>query len=185
MAGKWEEGDFEAGLYRRIREELRAKLDPDDLRDLESGVRQPQPIEVELLGAYLKACGDPDWSVMKEFRVGVRIGVGVELPRTPVVFEEKQKWSLPEQAPHSGWSFDEDTFVGAKCQNYTSAKDFAEEVRFVLEDQVCRGQILKMPEAEAVAEFGTVASLGAIEKGQGPTARQKSGSFTTAPTGST
>ncbi len=91
----------------------------------------------------------------------------MELPRTPVVFEEKVK-RLPEQAPDSGWSFEEDSFVGAHCQNYSSAKDFAEEVRSTLEDQVTRNQIQKMAEQDAVAKFGdrlTIASLGAIEKG--------------------
>ena len=70
--------------------------------------------------------------------------------------------------PDSGWRFDEENFIGARCQNYSSARDFADEVRRVLEDQVERGQILKLEEAVAHTLYGarlTIASLGAIEKG--------------------
>ncbi len=66
---------------------------------MESGEGQQQPIEVDLLGAYLRECDDPDWRVKKELRAGVRIGVGVGLPRTPPVFEEKLKWRLPGRPP--------------------------------------------------------------------------------------
>ena len=49
-------------------------------------VLQNQPVDVLLLGAVMKAVGDPDWAVMKTFAVGVPLGLGVELPRTPMVY---------------------------------------------------------------------------------------------------
>ena len=52
---------------------------------------QDQPIDVLLLGSAL------NWEVMKTYGVGVPLGVGVELPRTPAVFPPKPKWSLKEQ----------------------------------------------------------------------------------------
>ncbi len=82
--------------------------------------------------------------------------------------EEKVRWNLPEQCPSSGWEFEESSFVGARCQSYASAREFAEEVKHALEDQVARDQIVKMDEAQAKSRYGsrlTVASLGAIEKG--------------------
>jgi len=56
-----------------------------------------QPIDVRALGAFTQACGDPDFQVLRDFDSGVPIGMGVELPRTPMVFPPKQKWSLAEQ----------------------------------------------------------------------------------------
>ena len=58
------------------------------------GVDRPQTIDVRLLGGFLRAAGDPDWRVMDTFARGVRIGVGVRMPRTPAVFPPKRKWRL-------------------------------------------------------------------------------------------
>ncbi len=81
--------------------------------------------------------------------------MGIDLPRTPEVFEEKTSWRLPEQRPGSGWDFREDTFEGRRCENYSSAKDFKAEVMITLEDQTARGQIAKMTEAEAISPTET------------------------------
>jgi hypothetical protein len=56
-----------------------------------------QPIDVRGLGAFMQSCGDPDYSVLHEMDIGVPIGFGVDLPRTPAVFPPKERWSLPEQ----------------------------------------------------------------------------------------
>ena len=58
---------------------------------------QPQPVDVLLLGAVLRAIGDPDWEVLKTYAVGVPLGLGVEMPRTPKVPPPKVRWSLKEQ----------------------------------------------------------------------------------------
>lgn len=44
----------------------------------------------------LKQAGDPDWNFFSELEVGVRIGVDVEMARTPQVFEERTKWNLED-----------------------------------------------------------------------------------------
>ena len=44
---------------------------------------QRQPVRVRLLQALLREAGDPDWKGMEWFAKGIRIGVGVRLPRTP------------------------------------------------------------------------------------------------------
>ncbi len=93
---------------------------------------------MELLGAYIRACGDPDWEIMKTYRAGVRIGVGVDLPRTLEVLKEKVRWRLPEQNPHKVWKLEKESCLGARCRSYSSAQDSAEEVGRVLEDQIDR-----------------------------------------------
>ena len=32
---------------------------------------------------------DPDWAVMHDYEVGVRLGVGIRMPRTPLRFPER------------------------------------------------------------------------------------------------
>ena len=125
-----------------------------------------QLIEMRLIGCMLRAIGDPDWEIFRELEAGVRLGVGVELPRTPKVFPEKRKWSLSSQADAvPGGAID-----GAWRTNYVSAKNHVEEVKKVLEDQAARRypQVIVLPEEEATKKYGralSVASLGAVEKG--------------------
>ena len=45
---------------------------------------QEQPIDVLLLGSVLKALDDPDWAVMRQYAVGVPLGVGVEMRSLPI-----------------------------------------------------------------------------------------------------
>ena len=169
IEGKWSSEGVPDDIVSGIRAGLREKLGEASLQDFEQGARQDQPIEVELLGAFLREIGDPDWQVMQDYRSGVRIGVGVDLPRTPKVFGEKTTWRLTEQRPDSDWTFDESSFVGNQCLNYLSAQSFAAEVEKTLEDQVHRGQVLKMDLESARRKYGqklTIASLGAISKGE-------------------
>ena len=58
---------------------------------------QKQPIDVLLLGSVLKVLGDLDHGTMMTYAIGVLLGLGVELPRTPAVLPPKTRWSLPEQ----------------------------------------------------------------------------------------
>ena len=46
--------------------------------------------------AVLKELQDPDWRFIEETGSGVKLGVDVELPRTPAVFEEKVRWNLDD-----------------------------------------------------------------------------------------
>ena len=64
---------------------------------MEARPHQPQPIDVLLLGAVLRAIGDPDAEIMALYAVGVPLGLNVELPRTPAVFPPKLRYSLAEQ----------------------------------------------------------------------------------------
>ena len=157
-----------AEVWEAVASDLKTKLGEAKVASFKAAERQPQQIEVELLGAFLEACGDPDFKIMKSFSAGVKLGVDCALPRTPLVFNAKTRWSLPEQRVDSGWEYDSETFVGARCANYGSAEQFKEEVRAALEDQTNRGQIRKVSMADAVKTYGNrlaIASLGAIEKG--------------------
>jgi hypothetical protein len=122
-----------------------------------------QNIDFKLLGVLLQGIKDPDWEIMHQYEVGVRVGAGIPLPRTPAVFPEKQKWSLPGQANPE----DEDSLEGAWLSNYASALEHSNEVEAILEDQVTRGQVFALSEEEAKKKYGKnlqVAALGAVIK---------------------
>ena len=124
---------------------------------------QQQTMVCGLLGKMIKAIGDPGWEVMSLCESGVRLGAGASLPRTPDVYSEKTRWALPGQKEASP----EDLLEGAWLSNYASAADHMEEVAAVLEDQVARGQVLKLTEYEALKRYGKdlqIAARGAVAK---------------------
>ena len=45
-----------------------------------------------LLGKVFRLFGGPDWEGLGMYAVGVPLGLGVDLPRTPAVFPAKTKW---------------------------------------------------------------------------------------------
>ena len=80
------------------------------------------------------------------------------MPRVPAVFEEKTKWNL---------EFTKEEFQDSMACNYKSAEENAEDIERQVMEEVERGSILRMPEAEAQAEFKgrlDVAALGAVPK---------------------
>ena len=72
----------------RLRFYVKAVTEPSRVEAPSDRELQPQPVDVLLLGSALKGFGDPDWAVMAEYAVGVPLGLGVDLPRTPDVFPE-------------------------------------------------------------------------------------------------
>ena len=128
---------------------------------------QKQPILVLLLGSVMKAMGDPDWKIMGKYAVGVPLGVGVDLPRTPEAFPPKLRWSLPEQVEWGGASERAKLFQGSARRNYSSAVEHAVAVEKVLREQAGQDRVIVLPEAVAKERYGdllTIASLGAIVK---------------------
>ena len=156
----------EAGTA-RILACLTGIADQGYLQSPPKGEPQKQPIRVRLIGALLHAFGDPDAPIFLQYECGVPLGVGKDLPRTPLVFPEKLKWSLKEQETWGGNSEKSKTYSGIIRGNYPSAEKFAAELMRDLDDQAVRDQVLVLSEAVAKQRYGkrlTVASLAAIEK---------------------
>jgi len=127
---------------------------------------EEQPVHVRLLAALLQDAQDPDAAGIAGYAAGVRIGVGVRMPRTPAVYPRKRKWALPTQA-HPELLDDFDFTEPVLLENYRSAKDLQQEVEADLEDLRARGLCEKLTESEAKSRFGSrfvVASLGALVK---------------------
>ena len=107
----------------------------------------------------LELLGDEDPEFLTEVvETGVRIGVGVEMPRTPAVYEEKVKWTVE--------GTDEELHE-VLAGNYESAKENAVDIRRQVNEEVELGTIKRMTLTEAQQKYGqtlAVASLGAVPK---------------------
>ncbi len=123
-----------------------------------------QPVRIRLVQALLRAVGDPDSAGMSHFAAGVRLGVGVRLPRTPAVYARKTHWRLPEQAAAD--YREEPSTESIWLDNYRSAKSSLAAIEVQLEDHHLRGLADRVPESEAELRYPgiRVASLGAVEK---------------------
>ena len=51
-----------------------------------------QAVDVRRLQMFLRAFGDPDEAALDTYARGVKVGADVQLPRTPAIYLEKQKW---------------------------------------------------------------------------------------------
>ena len=120
-------------------------------------------INFRRMSAALKLMGDPDADFLVDIAAdGVPIGVDVELPRTPDVFEEKVKWPLePEES-------DTAEFWGG--ENYESALLHMADIRRQVDEDVLAGAAVRMSVAAAKLKYGnrlTIACLGAVPKEPG------------------
>ena len=146
LSGKCVEDPF-TGQLGDLKHRVSELLANEGLSRPEGAWRKGQEIDfgfLFMLGAWFK---DPDHKAMAEFCKGVRVGVGVELPRTPTVWPSKKKWPLGE--------FGEDP-VSDLNSNYPSAREHREALVAELADQEDRGWALPMTLRQAQERFGEV-----------------------------
>ena len=113
------------------------------------------------LDLLLRAAQDPDRQ-LGSFAQGVKVGPGTRMPRHPALYRPKRKWRLDSQRGPTSWQLEEEHHSEHPWrQNYASLVGYVDKVEAVLEDQVGRGQVLRLTEAEARARFPdlVVASL--------------------------
>ena len=103
-------------------------------------------INFRRMGAALKLMGDPDCDFLADIAAdGVAIGVDVELPRIPVVFEEKVKWKLEA---------DETDTAEYWGENYKSAAENMGDIRRQIVEDVQSGAAIRMSVSEARKRYG-------------------------------
>ena len=161
MAGKFTSDPFGEELE-GVRASLVSMLADAGMTRPPGQWRKGQCIDYGLLHMLGEWLGDPDYQCMAEFCQGVRIGVGVDLPRTPAVWPSKAKWPLGE--------FDEEP-VSELNSNYPSAKLHRQALLAELKQQEEWGWMVPMTLGEAQARFGvvSVAPLAVIEEKAGKT----------------
>ena len=83
-----------------------------------SQVREHQPFFLQALGRSLLLVGDPDWRAFAEspfsFVAGPPVGVGVRLPRTPALFEKKDRWRKLDETEFAHEVANYRSFIGAE-----------------------------------------------------------------------
>ena len=79
-----------------IKEALDAMAKAFGLGEPDLEIAPGQCFRLRALAGVLRALGDPDWDFPLTLVDGVAIGVGVELPRAPWLYEAKVKWALED-----------------------------------------------------------------------------------------
>ena len=89
--GEVESDPFGEVLCSRLRNEILLMFEglAEDGRPRQGD--RPQPIQIRLLQTLLREGGDPDASGMGQLAIGVKLGVGSRMPRTPAVYPRKTR----------------------------------------------------------------------------------------------
>ena len=127
--------------------------------------RSDLPVDYRFLHLLLTASDDPEVG-LGEFSRGVRVCPGARLPRLPAIYSAKKKWRLPGQEDPTDY-LESIKEPGAEWRkNYSTLGPLLEEVEKVMNDQHARGQVLKLTEDKARAQFPglVIASMGAQRK---------------------
>ena len=125
-----------------------------------------QPVHTRRLQAFLECVGDPDAPALDAYLVGVRLGAGMEMPRTPAIYECKTKWRLPWRLPEVECDGDwREVWRG----NYISAVDNMEALKREVDKEVEAGRMLETTIEKARQEYGqrlAIASMGLIQEAE-------------------
>ena len=161
-------GRMESSPFGTIIESLRNKMDAkvaslgfDPRR--QSGDRST-PINFRRVKAWAEAVEDEDCRFLEGLlSKGVPLGVRGEIPWISQVYDKKSK----EEKEEGVMMWDEPEQPGDPRSNYGSAISHMDQVREIVEAEMEKGWIKKMPKEEAEKRFGgdlQLASLGAVPK---------------------
>lgn len=156
-------GEVRGIAFGKHMEVARKRLD-DHLRS--KGLRperRKEDVECEInfrrLHAMLKLQEDEDYEYLEGVVAsGVKIGVDMEMPRVPAVFEEKTKWKVEAT---------EEDMHEILSQNYSSADENAADIARQVREELELGTIKKTSLEEARERYGdrlAIAALGAVPK---------------------
>ena len=137
-------------------------------------VGQPRPaasVDFELLAFVAARLGDPDARFASKLTAGVPLGWSETLPRTPVVFHRKERWS-----GHDGATLDHAEWV----EKYRSASDKPDTIAAMFAEQRAMRMMAPMTYAAAQAQYGERLRIVALERSS--RGRTTGESSTTGPT---
>ena len=140
-AGRFDDCPFDKDVVEKMAGFMGEAL---GLREEDREVEGGQSFRLRMCGALLKELGDPDWPFFELLENGVPIGVGVTMPRTPQVFDQKTKWALDED------------FEGAhaEVENYRSLHGYEADVKRLFEEEARLGWMKEMTDEQAQKEYG-------------------------------
>ncbi len=153
--------------FRLLVDQVLLSLDNADCSPYARTDDLPQPVRIRMLQSILFLGKDPDHKAIDHFGRGVRIGVGVKMPRTPAVYHRKRRWRLEGQGDPGFDLQEERAALGDTWrENYASAKLHDRAILAQLEEAVDRGMALRLTVDEAAFFYPnlTVNSLAGIAK---------------------
>ena len=161
--GQVEESPFK-GVVEKVRgdlDELVVKLGKDPAR---KPTDRKTAIGFRRVKAWAELLGDQDHQFLEGLvRRGVPLGVRGEIPLVPAVYDRKEKGE--DEFSRDVW--EEEVEAPEPRSNYRSAIDHLEKVKGIVQAEIEKGWIRRIPLQEAYRKFGRdvqVASLGAVPK---------------------
>lgn len=155
-AGKLGGSPFGGEIY-GFRERLDLWLSEEGLEPARQTGDRPTEVNFRRLKSVAAALGDEDFEFLGPLAAeGVPLGVDEQTPRTPAVYDEKEKWTVEQT---------DEEFHDVLAENYVSAEENAGDIARQVSEEVQKGTILKLSEEEAKKRFGgrlAVAALGAV-----------------------
>ena len=116
-----------------------------------------QVLRLDLIRGLLTKVGDPDAPLFEDLRHGVPLGVDMQMPRTPDVFEEKAKWKLEET----------DGPGEPERANYGTLGDHIQEVKTLFKEEAKLGWMREYDDHEAKKIYGEnlfIAALAVVKE---------------------
>ena len=121
------------------------------------GRPEGQEMYLGIISLLLKELGDPDWAYPMSCSDGVPLGVDMEMPRTPAVFDEKTKWKFDHL----------DGEPDRAVLSYTSTLCFEEKIEALFREEEKLGWMVEMRDEDAEKKYGKnlhLAGLGVVEE---------------------
>ena len=151
-AGKFLECPFQEKYLGKLRTWIQTRT---GATEGDARIAEGQAFRLKLIGIILKTLGDPDWGYPEQLEKGVPLGVGIDLPRTPYLYNEKVKWNLDEDY-HD---------MVHEVGNYGSVKGHEKEVLELFREEERLGWMKEVTDEEARKEYGEnlfLAGLGVV-----------------------
>ena len=148
-AGRFEESPFDSTA---VDEMLRSLQELLGLTAADVTVEPGQAFRLDLIGKLMQVLGDPDWEFFAQLKQGVPLGVGITMPRTPKVFDQKVKWTLDEE------------FEGSRSEvdNYQSMHGYEKDIEKLFQEEAAQGWMKEMTDEDAKAEYGNNLHVAAL-----------------------
>ena len=109
------------------------------------------------ISGILRALADPDHEYVRGLAGGVPLGLDGAMPRAPLIYEKKTRWSVDADGT------DDDT----RRDNYKSTAGHEDAIEKLFREEAALGWMEEMSLQDAEARFGDtlcVGSLGAVEE---------------------
>ena len=161
-------GQVEESPFKGVIEKVRKDLDELVVRLGKDPTRRPTDrataVGFRRAKAWAELLGDEDHQFLEGLvRRGVPLGVRGEIPLVPAVYDRKEKGE--QEPPRDVW--EEEAEPSEPRTNYRSAMDHLEKVKSIIQAEIEKGWIRRLPLEEAYQKFGRdvqIASLGAVPK---------------------